>query len=319
MNRWLVALLLAAIACSLSVGSVPLAWRDVLAGNAVFFTIRLPRVVLGALIGSGLGVAGAAMQGIFRNPLVDPGLLGISSGAGLGAAAAIVLGVKLGLGNVSWLLPIFAFGAASLAMQLVIRIARSDGRTGTATLLLAGVAVNAVASAQIGLLTFLASDAQARTLTFWTLGSLGAATWPAVGITAAFMVAPIALLLRSGRVLNVLCLGESEAASLGVAPERVKRRVLLLVTLAVGASVAVAGVLAFVGLVVPHVVRMLVGADHRRLLPASALLGAALLTLADALARTVVSPAELPLGIVTASVGAPFFLLLLVRERRRLA
>lgn len=319
MNRALVALLLLAMACALSVGSVPLAWRDVLEGNPVFFTIRLPRVVLGVLIGGGLGVSGAATQGIFRNPLVDPGLLGVSSGAGLGAAAAIVLGARMGLANVSWFLPIAAFGAAAAAMQLVIRIARSDGRTGTATLILAGVAVNALASAQIGLLTYLARDAQLRTLTFWTLGSLGSATWPAVGISAVFMVAPIALLLRSGRALNVLLLGEAEASSLGVAPEGVRRTVLLLVTLTVGASVAVAGILAFVGLVVPHLVRMLVGADHRRLLPASAPLGAALLTLADALARTVVSPAELPLGIVTACVGAPFFLLLLTRERRRLA
>lgn len=319
MTRWLFVGLLLAAAYALSVGSVPLGIGDVLGGNAVFFTIRLPRVVLGILVGAGLGVAGATMQGIFRNPLVDPGLVGISSGAALGAAGAIVLGARLGLGRVTWLLPLAAFGMALLAMQLILRLARTDGRTPVATLLLAGIAINALAASQIGFLTFLANDAQLRTLTFWTLGSLGAATWPAVTITAMFSLAPVLFLLRQGRTLNLLLLGEAEASSLGLSPVRVVRRMLVLVTLIVGASVAIAGVLAFVGLVVPHLVRILVGADHRRLLPAAAILGAGLLVLADALARTVVSPAELPLGIVTASVGSPFFLALLVRERRRLA
>jgi iron complex transport system permease protein len=332
--------LVVTLVLSLAVGSVTIPWGDLLgiasrklgigsgthadeSGATVLVAIRLPRVVLGVLIGSALGLSGASMQGVFRNPLVDPGLLGVSSGAALGAAATIVLGAKVarGLppGFASYVLPVAAFGAAFAAMALVERIARVSGRSVIATLLLAGIAVNALAFAQTGLLTFLATDAQLRTLTFWTLGSLGGATWTTVGSAALFTVAPIFLLARFGQRLNALLLGEAEAMHLGVDVERTKRLVMLLVTLLVGASVAIAGVLGFVGLVVPHVVRLVVGPDHRRLLPGAALLGGALLPLADTLARTIVSPAELPLGIVTASIGAPFFLALLVKERRRLA
>lgn len=289
----------------------------------VLFAIRLPRVLLGVLVGAGLGLSGASMQGIFRNPLVDPGLLGISTGAALGAVVSIVLGAKLAHGIpqavTPYVLPAAAFAGALVAMITVERISRVGGRMVVATLLLAGIAVNALASALTGLFIYLSNDAQLRTITFWSLGSLGGATTRTVLATAVFLGMPCLLLVRYGRSLNALLLGEAEAGHLGVDVERTKRTMIVLVATIVGAAVAVSGVLGFVGLVVPHLLRLAVGPDHRQLLPGSALLGASLLLGADAIARTLVSPAELPLGIVTASLGTPFFIALLLRERRRLA
>jgi iron complex transport system permease protein len=289
----------------------------------VLFTIRLPRVLLGVLVGAGLGLSGASMQGIFRNPLVDPGLLGISTGAALGAVASIVLGAKLAHGIppsvTPFMLPAAAFGGALTAMLAVERISRVGGRMVIATLLLAGIAVNALASALTGFFMYVSSDAQLRTITFWSLGSLGGATTRTNVATTVFLGVPLLLLVRYGRALNALLLGEAEAGHLGIDVERTKRTMIVLVALIVGAAVAVSGVLSFIGLVVPHLLRLAVGPDNRHLLPASALLGASLLLGADAIARTVVTPAELPLGIVTASLGTPFFIALLLRERRRLA
>ncbi|MDB4942392.1 MAG: Fe3+-siderophore transporter permease [Labilithrix sp.] len=292
--------------------------------EAVFFGIRLPRVALGMLVGAGLGLAGATLQGLFRNPLVDPGLLGISSGAALFAVGTIVLGARLahGLGPevTPLVLPLAAFAGALLAMTVVQRLARLEGRTSVAALLLTGIAVNGFAGALTGMLVFLADDAQLRTITFWSLGSLGGASWRSVGVLAALMAVPMLVLgLRSGRALDALLLGEAEAGHLGVDVERTKRAAIVLVTLLVGGAVALTGVIGFVGLVVPHALRLVMGPDHRGLLPGSALLGAALLLAADGLARTVVSPQELPLGVVTALMGTPLFVALLVRERRRLA
>ncbi|MBX3204509.1 MAG: iron ABC transporter permease [Labilithrix sp.] len=334
------AVLLVAVVTSSSVGSVPISLAEIGAlllqrlGLAtasaavdthaeILFAIRLPRVMLGVLVGAGLGLSGASMQGIFRNPLVDPGLLGISTGAALGAVASIVLGGKLAHGIppalAPYVLPAAAFAGALVAMTAVERIARVGGRMVVATLLLAGIAVNALASALTGLLIYASNDAQLRTITFWSLGSLGGATSRTVVATAAFLGIPLLLLVRYGRALNALLLGEAEAGHLGVDVERTKRTMIVLVALIVGAAVAVSGVLGFVGLVVPHLLRLAVGPDHRQLLAGSALLGASLLLGADAVARTLVSPAELPLGIVTAALGTPFFLALLLRERRRLA
>ncbi len=342
-RAWLVpalaALLLVIVVISLLVGSVAISFADVgrlvleRVGLAtapasdghlaeVLFSIRLPRVLLGALVGAGLGLSGASMQGIFRNPLVDPGLLGVSTGAALGAVASIVLGEKLAHGLppavTPYILPVAAFTGALAAMMAVERISRVNGRIAVATLLLAGIAVNALASAVTGLFMYVSNDAQLRTLTFWTLGSLAGATPRTVAATAVFVGVPLLLLVRFGRPLNALLLGEAEAGHLGVDVERTKRVMVVLVTIIVGSAVAVSGILGFVGLVVPHLLRLAVGPDHRQLLPGSALLGASLLLGADAIARTVVSPAELPLGIVTASLGTPFFLALLLRERRRI-
>jgi iron complex transport system permease protein len=286
---------------------------------ATLWSIRLPRVILAVLVGATLGTSGAAMQGLFRNPLADPALLGISNGAALGAAAMIVLGASLpGLVPPSarlFLVPAAAFAAALLATTVSVRIGRIHGRTSTALMLLAGVAVNALAGAGIGWLMHLANDAQLRTLTFWTLGSLGGASWRTLGVVTPCLLATILLLPRASRALNALLLGEAEASHLGFSVEKIKRATVILTALGVGAAVSISGGIGFVGLLVPHVVRLLLGPDHRRLLPASALLGATLLTAADIVARTVVVPAELPVGVITAAVGAPLFLWQLARLR----
>lgn len=336
----LAGLLVVAIIGSSLVGSVAISPSDLvdvalrMAGAAprsatadhhadVLLAIRLPRVLLGVLVGAGLGASGATMQGLFRNPLVDPGLLGISTGASLGAVASIVVGERFARGlppaAAPYVLPIAAFVGAVAATVAVTRIARVGGRTMTATLLLAGIAVNALASAFTGLLIFVSDDAQLRSITFWSLGSLGAATPRGVLATAIFLGVPLLVMLRHGRALDALLLGEAEAGHVGVDVPRTRRVLVTLVAIVVGSSVAIAGVLGFVGLVVPHVLRLALGPGHRALLPGSALFGGALLLGADAVARTIASPAEVPLGIVTASIGAPVFLALLLRERRRLA
>jgi iron complex transport system permease protein len=288
--------------------------------ESVLMVIRLPRVVAGVLIGSVLALSGAMIQGLFRNPLADPGLIGISSGAALAAAVTIVLGgtvlsgVQALLGD--WLLPIAAFGGGIVTTLLIYRLASGGGRTSVTTLLLAGIAVNALTGALIGLLTITATDDQLRDLTFWSLGSLGRAGWALIGVTLPFMILALLPVPFLGRSLNAFLLGEDEAAHIGVHVERVKIAVVVLVALGVGAGVAMAGSIGFIGLVVPHLLRLIVGPDHRLLLPGSALLGAALLVGADLLARTIAVPAEIPIGIVTALVGAPFFFGLLLRERR---
>lgn len=282
---------------------------------AVLWAIRLPRVVLGMLVGAGLAVAGAAMQGLFRNPLADPGLLGISSGASLAAAMSVVLGFHA-FGNYS--LPVAAFTGSLLATALIYLLSQERGRVNVTTMLLSGIAINALCGAGTGLMTFLATDEQLRTITFWSLGSLGGATWPAVVSAAPLILAGTILLPLSARALNALMLGESGAAHLGVNVQLVKWSVVSLVALSVGAGVAVAGTIGFVGLVVPHLLRLLTGPNHRTLLPASALLGATLLVLADLMSRTVAIPAEVPIGIITALLGAPFFLYLLRAGKKEL-
>ncbi len=281
--------------------------------------IRLPRALLGMAAGAVLALAGVAMQGLFRNPLADPGLIGVSSGAALGAAMTIVGGELIG--GISpllepYLLSLSAFVGGLGVTALVYRLGRREGRTDVATMLLAGIALTALAGAMIGLFTYLADDSTLRTLTFWNLGSLNGASyarlWPLLLVT----MAVTCWLPRRARALNALLLGESEARHLGFDVERLKRELIFCTALGVGAAVAAAGMIGFVGLVVPHLVRLLVGPDHRLLLPASALAGGSLLLLADLLARLVLAPAELPIGIVTALLGAPFFLYLLLRGRR---
>nr|WP_185966298.1 iron chelate uptake ABC transporter family permease subunit [Pseudomonas mendocina] len=280
--------------------------------------IRMPRTLLGLAVGMVLALCGVAMQGLFRNPLADPGLVGVSSGAALGAAVAIVGGAAFGglpEAFAPYLLSACAFVGGLLVTALVYRLGRRDGQTNVATMLLAGIALTALAGAAIGLFTYLADDATLRTLTFWNLGSLNGASyarlWPLLLATLA-----VALWLpRRARALNALLLGESEARHLGFDVECLKRELVFCTALGVGAAVAAAGLIGFIGLVVPHLMRLLVGPDHRLLLPASALAGASLLLLADLVARLALAPAELPIGIVTALIGAPFFLYLLVRGR----
>lgn len=297
---------------------LPTANHDIAQAELIVGQIRLPRALLGLCVGAVLALSGVAMQGLFRNPLADPGLIGVSSGAALGAAVAIVGGAAFG-GLPAWLAPyllsLCAFAGGLGVTALVYRLGRRNGQTSVATMLLAGIALTALAGAAIGLFTYLADDATLRTLTFWNLGSLNGASyarlWPLLLVTAA-----VALWLpRRARALNALLLGESEARHLGFAVERLKRELVFCTALGVGAAVAAAGMIGFIGLVVPHLMRLLVGPDHRLLLPASALAGASLLLLADLLARLLLAPAELPIGIVTALIGAPFFIYLLLRGR----
>lgn len=288
--------------------------RDVL----VVLNIRLPRVLLGLLVGAALAVSGALMQGLFRNPLADPGLVGVSAGAGLAAAATIVLGDRF-LSDLIGRLPFAAlpFGAflGGLASTLALYlIATRGGRTSVATMLLAGVALGALSGAMTGFLTFLSDDRQLRDLTFWSLGSLGGASWTKLTAVAPIVLVLLAAMPFLARGLNGLMLGEAEAYHLGIPIQRIKAFAILLVALAVGASVASAGMIGFVGIVVPHLIRLALGPDHRLLLPLSALGGAMLLVSADIVARLVVLPAELPIGIVTAAIGAPYFLWLLLRR-----
>lgn len=280
--------------------------------------IRLPRTLLGIATGGVLALAGVAMQGLFRNPLADPGLIGVSSGAALGAAIAIVFGASIGglpEAFAPYLLSACAFAGGLLVTALVYRLGRHNGQTSVATMLLAGIALTALAGALIGLFTYLADDATLRTLTFWNLGSLNGASYPRLWPLLLLALLVACWLPRRVDALNALLLGESEARHLGFDVERLKVELILCTALGVGAAVAAAGMIGFIGLVVPHLLRLLVGPDHRVLLPASMFGGAILLLLADLVARLALAPAELPIGIVTALIGAPFFLYLLIRGR----
>jgi len=278
-------------------------WRNVL------LDIRLPRVAFAMLAGAALAIAGAAMQALFRNPLAEPGLVGISAGGALGAVSAIVMTA----GGFAVTAPA-AFAGSLLATAAAYSVGRRV--PGVAGLLLAGIAINTVAGSLIGLLTYMATDAQLRDLTFWSMGSLAGASWPLLAFLAPWTLLWSGWLMRQWRAMNALLLGEREAQHLGFALVTVRYKLVLATALIVGPLVAATGGIGFVGLVVPHLVRMTLGADHRWLLPASMLAGALALTLADWLARIVVIPAELPIGLVTSLVGGPFFLWLLARGRR---
>ncbi|WP_413162456.1 FecCD family ABC transporter permease [Aeromonas salmonicida] len=284
--------------------------------------IRLPRTLLCIAVGGILGLCGAVMQGLFRNPLADPGIIGVSGGAALGAALAIVLLAPLGQ---QWqsllgigLLPLLAFLGGALTTTLVYLLGTREGGTSVTVMLLAGVAITALSGAVIGLLTYLADDQMLRNLSLWQMGTLAAGKPVDVALALATLIALLLLFMRDANPLNALLLGEGEARHLGVNVQSLKRRLILLTAAGVGVAVAVAGMIGFVGLVVPHLVRLLAGPNNVRLLPLSALLGAALLLGADMLARTLMAPAELPVGIITALLGAPFFIWLLVKGRRTL-
>ncbi|ATP59257.1 Fe3+-siderophore ABC transporter permease [Pedobacter ginsengisoli] len=288
---------------------------------SVFFNLRLPRVLLGSLIGAALGVSGAVIQGLFRNPLAEPGLIGISSGATLFAVIMIVLEINI-FKNLTgtlnfYALSIAAFIGAGVTTMMVYRIAMKNGKTVITTLLLAGLAINALANSFIGLMTYLATDAQLRNITFWNLGSLGGASWQTVSALLPFVLIPIIILPFFAKSLNALVLGESQALHMGINVKVVKRMIIILATMAVGASVAMAGIIGFIGLIIPHIIRMTFTADHRIVIPGSALLGGALLTGADLIARTIVAPAELPIGILTAMIGVPVFIYIIISEKNK--
>ncbi|WP_316789174.1 iron ABC transporter permease [Pedobacter frigoris] len=290
--------------------------------EGVMNIIRIPRVLLGLLVGAALGISGAAIQGIFRNPLAEPGLIGISAGASLMAVIIIALEISIlsSLSNLLgyYLLAFGAFSGAGIAALIVYQISRTDGKSNVATMLLAGIAINALAGALTGLITFAADDQQLRNITFWMLGSLGGATWETVTAVAPFILIPILILPRLGKSLNAFALGEVQAAQLGLRVNLIKRNVVILATMAVGAAVAVSGIIGFVGLLVPHTIRLLIGVDNKHVLPASALFGALMLTLADMLCRTIIAPIELPIGVITALLGTPLFLYILIKDKKKL-
>ncbi|MFC4889360.1 FecCD family ABC transporter permease [Streptomyces beijiangensis] len=283
-------------------------------GESVLWNVRLPRVVLALLVGGSLGCAGALMQGVFGNPLAEPGVIGISSGAAVGAVGAIALGLNF-FGN--WTVTACAFVAGLLTVLAVYVLSRSGGRTEVVTLILTGIAVNAFAGALIGLFIFFADNAQISQITFWQLGSLAQATWPKVLAVLPCALLGLAVAPFFARKLDLLALGERPARHLGVDVERLRVVLVLVVALLTAAAVAVAGIITFVGLLVPHLLRMANGPGHRFLVPGSALGGAVVLVAGDLAARTVAAPAELPLGVLTALFGSPFFFWLLRRTRRR--
>lgn len=284
--------------------------------EAVVWVIRVPRMVLAALVGAGLGISGAALQGLFRNPLADPGLIGVSSGAAFAVALSVVLGMS------AWGLfvqPLAAFAGGLTLTFLIYGFARRGGRAQMATMLLVGIAVNALLGAAISFILSFSDDAELRDIVFWTLGSLAGSLWEYAYSAGPLILLAVVVLVRQAGALNLLTLGDAEARHLGV---RVQRTQLLIVTaaaLATGAGVAVAGVVGFIGLIAPHMVRLVVGPDHRRLMPASAVAGAILVLGADLGARTIAAPSELPLGVLTAIIGTPVFLFLIDRARRSLA
>jgi iron complex transport system permease protein len=316
----LAALLAAALVVALRLGAVPLGIGEIVdaargrgdpAAVAIVRDLRLPRSVQAALVGAALAASGAAFQALLRNPLAEPYILGVSGGAAVGAVCAIVLGLAAHV----WAVPLAAFLGALVAIALVLRISVGIGSTlDTRVLLLGGVVIGAFFNACILLALTFADTESFRSAIFWMMGSFSGATWRGSGVLALYLAPALLVLLALARPLNLLAIGEETAAYLGVTVERVKYLAYATASLLTAAAVAVAGVIGFVGLVVPHVVRFVWGSDYRFLIPASALLGAAFLVLADAVARTAAAPTELPMGAVTALVGVPFFLWLLRRR-----
>jgi iron complex transport system permease protein len=326
-----------AVMFSLTVGAVSIPVRDVAVillqkiglfpsvsvdstHEIVLSTIRFPRILMTLLIGGALGVSGASLQGLFRNPLVEPSLIGVSGGAAAAVVIVIVFGGSLAV-SVGWLyhslIPLVAFSGGLAATVTVLKLSYFSGRTNIAVLILLGVAINALTGALIGLAIFYADENQLHTFTFWTLGALGGATWEKLMIGAPLLLISSTVLLFYPRALNALSLGEAEAFHMGVDVERVKHIIIFFSALAVGVSVSLSGMIGFIGLVVPHVIRVMFQPDHKLVLPASVLGGALLLILSDVIARTIVSPAELPIGVVTALMGAPFFIMLLLNAKRK--
>lgn len=320
---------------SLSLGPVAMTAGDVIGGlaavlqlhdaapgnEAILAAVRAPRVLLGVSAGIALALSGAVLQALFRNPLVDPGLIGVSAGGALGAASWIVLGSGFTavLGVLSpVMLTVCAFSGSLIAMSIVSMLGVRSGGLSVTTMLLAGIAINALAFSGLGFLQFIATDAQSRSITFWQMGSLGGANWDVILPSVAVMAAASAYLIRLGAPLDLFTLGEREARHLGCDVELLKRNAIIAAALATGAAVAVSGIIGFVGLVAPHLIRLTGSSRHGSVLPGAALLGIAIVLASDLVARMAVSPAELPIGVVTSFIGAPFFLWLLLRWRGRM-
>ncbi|MDO9536810.1 MAG: iron chelate uptake ABC transporter family permease subunit [Thermoplasmata archaeon] len=289
----------------------PQSWPD--SYNVIVMDVRLPRILLGGLVGSALAVAGCAMQGLFKNPMASPYILGISSGSAFGASLAIVLGVGMAAGALA--VPLMAFIFAIVTILLVYNISRVGGRVPVETLLLAGIAVGAFFGAQVSLMKYFAGE-ELRSIVFWLMGGFWASSWDKVAIAFPLILLGVAAIMFFSRDLNIMLMGEDHALDMGINVESDKKIILIFASLITAAAVSVSGIIGFVGLIIPHIMRIIVGPDHRILLPASCLVGALFLICADTIARTIIQPTELPVGIITASFGAPFFLYLL-RKRKR--
>lgn len=322
---FLIIMLVAVSGLAITQGAYPLSWQDILFVSSshidqqVLMTVRLPRLAMAGLVGAALAVSGALMQALFRNPLADPGLLGVSSGASVLVGGLIVLlpsSSHVPLWAQSYLQSIAAFIGAVLTCWLIFQLSKHKGRVSVLHLLLAGIAINALSGSATGLLTYVSSDEQLRALTFWAMGNLGGAQWEQVAVVASILFPAFFYIWRQSGNLNLLLLGEDEARYLGLDVEAFKVRLIAVVALCVGVTVAFTGLIGFVGLMVPHLIRMMFGADNRIVVPCSALLGASLLAGADTLARLLVIPAELPVGLVTSLLGGPFFLWLLMKNIR---
>jgi len=281
--------------------------------ETIILTIRFPRVVLAALVGAGLALAGATFQGLFRNPMADPFVIGVSSGAALGAVSSIIVFSFFNI-SIYFGIPFFAFLFSVMTIFLVYNLAKVGGKVPVMTLLLAGIAVNSLLSALVSLCIFFSGD-QLHQVVFWLMGGFSGRGWDYVNMFIPYGVIGSTVIFIYARELNAMLLGEEPAQHLGVEVEVVKRRLLIAAALLTGACVSVSGLIGFVGLVIPHIVRILIGPDHRILLPAVALTGASFLLIADALARVVIAPGELPVGIITALIGGPFFIYLLRRQK----
>ena len=303
----------------MSMGAVSIDLMRILSGAAsvtdqiIFFELRLPRLAMNIIIGAGVALSGAAIQGLFRNALADPALIGVSSGAAVFAAAFLVFGVQepaLRLAGVSG----SAFLGSIVATTLVLLVAKKSHST--STILLAGIAVNAIALSAVGLLSYLSTDAQLRSVSFWALGSFNGVTWTMVGVAGLSIPAMILIYFESSR-LNIITLGDREATGLGVSVRQLRLRVIVGCAFIVAVGVSQVGVISFIGLVVPHLVRLTIGSNHKVLLPASAIGGGAIMIVADSLCRTLFVPNELPVGILTALVGGPFFIYLIIIQKNR--
>lgn len=286
---------------------------DVTLNERVFMQIRLPRALLTVLVGAALSVGGVLIQGLFRNPIVEPGLIGISSGSAFGAALYFVLGASFQIHAGEWTLPVAACLGGILATVLVISFANVNrqARTSIVTLLLVGIAINALFLSGVGLMSYLARDPQARSIAFWNLGTLSGASWTNVSIVSITTSIAVAFALRYAKDLNALMIGEEEAAYLGVDPKKLKLKVLFINIILISVATSFTGIISFVGLVVPHFLRIIGGSDHRFLLKGSAIAGAALLCISDLLSRVLLQPAEMPIGIITSVIGVPVFIFLL--------
>lgn len=325
----LIVLLIVMMLCGIAFGAVSILPVDMLAAikhffqgknpatiyEGVFLQLRLPRVLLCGITGAILASSGVLMQGLFRNPIVEPGLVGTSAGAAFGASVVFVLAARIGPAFKSTvgplLVPLAAFAGGLLATYLVYTLAKSAKKISITSLLLVGIAINAVGLSGTGFMSYIARDPQARSITFWNLGTFSGASWNQVIITSVVAAIIFFITLRYAKQLNAMILGEEEAAYLGVEPEKLKRRILIATTAMVAVATAFVGVISFMGLIIPHMLRLLVGSDNKKLLPASMLLGASLMILADMGARLLLAPAEIPIGIITSLVGAPVFILLL--------